>query len=116
MISNGPTDRMDAVADPRLVDGRYELRSVLGIGGMAEVHLAYDTKLERLVAVKMLLPEFSTNARLLERFRREALMLAMVESPYVVPVYDVSIVHNAAYLVMRYLRGSTLSTIIATSG
>jgi len=72
------------------------------------VHLAYDLRLERLVALKLLAHEFKDCAELGERFHREAVMLASLESRYIVPVYDVD-AGEQPYLVMKYVEGRTLS-------
>jgi len=108
------TDRMAVVPDPRLVAGRYELRGVLGTGGMSEVHLAYDMRLERLVALKLALPRLLAHDDFVARFRREAHILAQVESPNVVTVFDVSMDRELPYLVMRYIRGTSLSRVMST--
>ena len=106
----GPYEVLVEVAAPVLpvLDGRYALQARLGSGGMAIVWLARDLRLERLVAIKMLHRELATDPNHLERFRREALMLAMIDSPFVVPVYDVVMAPEQCYLVMRYVPGRTL--------
>lgn len=108
-----PTVKMISLPRPvgraqPVIGDRYELRCELGTGGMATVHLAYDTRLERLVALKQLSAHLASDADHVERFYREAIMLASIESPYVVPVYDVSI-GAQPYLVMRHIEGRTLA-------
>lgn len=92
---------------------RYAAQARLGAGGMAVVMLARDLRLERLVALKVLHRELLGDPEHVERFRREALMLAMIESPFVVPVYDVAIGRDEAYMVMRFVPGRSLADEVA---
>lgn len=92
-----------------LLDQRYQLMSVLGTGGMAHVYIARDLRLDRLCAVKVLRPEIAADSEQVERFKREALMLAMVDSPYVITVQDIVIAPAATFLVMRYVAGRTIA-------
>lgn len=106
-----------AVAPERpTLAGRYELQALLGHGGMADVYLARDVRLERMVAVKLLRAELASDAEHVERFRREALMLAMLECAYVVPIYDVVLTEARPFFVMRYVAGRTLDQELMTSG
>lgn len=89
--------------------GRYQLLDVLGQGGMAVVYRAYDTELEREVALKLLAAHLITESAFYQRFKREARIIATLEHPSIVPVYDSGIDDNRQpYLVMRLLRGGTL--------
>ncbi len=90
--------------------GPYEIKSELGRGGMATVYRAYDPRFEREVAVKVLPPEMlhaDPNFRL--RFQREAKIIAKLEHPSIVPVYDVGEEDNQPYFVMRYMSGGSLA-------
>ncbi|MBL8112722.1 MAG: serine/threonine protein kinase [Acidobacteria bacterium] len=88
--------------------GRYRLDAVLGQGGMAAVYRAEDTKLGRAVAVKVILPIHASDSHFVERFLREARLVAALEHPNILPVYDFGEENGLPYLVMPYLEGGTL--------
>jgi hypothetical protein len=88
--------------------GRYRLEELLGQGGMAEVHRATDTKLARTVAVKVILATHAIKGDFLERFLREARMVASLEHPNILPVYDFGEDNGVPFLVMPYLSGGSL--------
>ena len=94
--------------------GRYELQAPLGAGGMGAVYRALDTRLSRAVAVKVLLPQFATVARLRERFEREARAVAALSHPNICAVFDVGETAVGTYLVMELLEGETLDRYLAT--
>src|SRR5262245_50629042 len=73
---------------PPMLAGRYRLRHRLGRGGMADVFLAHDHVLNRVVAVKVLHPHLAGDGQIVERMRREAAALATVDSPHVVAIHD----------------------------
>ena len=85
--------------------GRYEIRRELGRGGMATVYLAYDPRFQRQVAIKVLPRQFTHDPKYLARFEQEARMIAALEHPAIVPVYDYGEHNDAPYLVMRYMAG-----------
>ena len=88
---------------------RYQLLDVLGQGGMAVVYRAYDTRLQREIALKLLAAHLITESAFYQRFEREARIVATLEHPSIVPIYDFGIDDNRQpYLVMRLLRGGTL--------
>jgi len=90
--------------------GRYEIRSELGRGGMATVYQGYDPRFEREVAVKVLPPELlHADPQFKLRFEREAKIIARLEHPSIVPVYDVGDEDGQPYFVMRYMNGGSLS-------
>lgn len=90
--------------------GRYEIKSELGRGGMATVYHGYDPRFEREVAVKVLPPELiHADPQFRLRFEREAKIIASLEHPSIVPVYDVGEENNQPYFVMRYMNGGSLS-------
>lgn len=93
--------------------GRYEVLRLLGTGGMAQVYLAQDTLIRRQVAVKLLSPQFAHNERLQRRFMAEAQMVAGLENPYIVPVYDFGEHEERPFIVMRYMPHGTLADRIA---
>ncbi|MEV6650154.1 Stk1 family PASTA domain-containing Ser/Thr kinase [Streptomyces sp. NPDC051219] len=102
--------------EPRRLGGRYELGSVLGRGGMAEVYLAHDTRLGRTVAVKTLRADLARDPSFQARFRREAQSAASLNHPAIVAVYDTGedYVDNVSipYIVMEYVDGSTLRELL----
>jgi len=89
--------------------GQYELRELLGRGGMAEVYLAYQPNLKRHVAMKVLPPQFSAEEGFIARFIREAEIAASLEHPHIVPIIDFGTQSGINYVVMRLLRGGTLA-------
>ena len=92
----------------RTVIGRYEIIGRLGEGAMAAVYKAYDPRFKREVALKVLRRRFATNATIIERFHREALAIAQLEHPAIVPIYDASDDLPEAYYVMRLMEGGSL--------
>ncbi|VAW39059.1 hypothetical protein MNBD_CHLOROFLEXI01-5233, partial [hydrothermal vent metagenome] len=88
--------------------GRYKIESLLGRGGMAVVYLASDPYMERPVAIKVLLKDRSYDDSLRSRFKRESRMVASLNHPAIVPVYDFGEEDEQPYLVMRYMEGGSL--------
>ncbi|MCA9960336.1 MAG: protein kinase [Anaerolineales bacterium] len=88
--------------------GPYEIVEKLGQGGMATVYKAYHKALDRYVAIKVLHPTFNDDESFLRRFTREAQVVARLEHPHIVPVYDFAEHVGMSYLVMRYVEGETL--------
>lgn len=100
-----------------LLGGRYRLEHVAGHGGMATVFRAYDTRLERLVAIKLLQRRHDATGIVHERFRREALAEARVVHPNVVAVHDVGVHEDGRpYIVMDYVDGRPLQAVVAEGG
>ena len=94
--------------------GRYEVRRLLGVGGMGQVFAAYDTDLDREVALKVLRPELAgTAAVLAERLVRESRLTAKVASPAVMTVYDVGRDGDVVFIAMELIRGETLGVHLA---
>jgi eukaryotic-like serine/threonine-protein kinase len=89
--------------------GPYEILSAIGAGGMGEVYRARDTRLERIVAVKILPDHLSDRAELRERFEREARTVASLNHPHICTLYDVGHQDGINYLVMEYLEGEMLA-------
>jgi serine/threonine-protein kinase len=98
---------------PELLGGRYELRGVLGRGGMAEVRDGWDIRLDRPVAVKLLYPVFTTHPDDRMRFEVEARAAAALNHPHIVSVHDSGEHAGTPYIVMERLSGRTLADVIA---
>src|SRR5215211_6749326 len=99
-----------------LIDQRYELRTLVGSGGMADVYLARDEVLGREVALKLLKDRYAENEEFVERFRREAKSAAL-SSPYIVPIFDRGETDDGTYYItMEYLPGGTLKERITATG
>ena len=88
--------------------GPYRLVEQLGQGGMATVFKAYHPALDRYVAIKALHPALTGEPNFLARFQREAQVVARLEHPNIVPVYDYSEYEGRPYLVMKFIEGETL--------
>lgn len=98
---------------PEILGGRYELRSVLGRGGMSEVRDGWDTRLDRPVAIKLLHPMLLTDPVNRGRFEREARAAAALSHPNIVAVHDSGEHNGAPFIVMERLSGHTLADVIA---
>ncbi|WP_328293868.1 Stk1 family PASTA domain-containing Ser/Thr kinase [Kineococcus sp. NBC_00420] len=108
---------------PRVLGGRYEVGSLLGRGGMAEVHVARDTRLGRMVAVKLLRSDLARDPSFQARFRREAQAAAGLNHPSIVAVYDTGADTTVEpgggrvelpWIVMEYVEGRTLRDMLRT--
>src|SRR5579864_5626216 len=88
--------------------GPYEIQSPLGAGGMGEVYRARDTRLDRIVAIKVLPASFATDADRLQRFEREARTVAALSHPNILAVHDIGTHDGAPYMVTELLEGETL--------
>ena len=88
--------------------GAYRIVEKLGQGGMATVFKAYHPALDRYVAIKVLHPAFTEDPTFLARFQREARIVAKLDHPNIVPIYDFSEHRGHTYLVMRFIDGETL--------
>jgi serine/threonine protein kinase len=98
-----------------VVLGRYTIQKVLGRGGMAAVYLAKHQQTDRLVALKLLDPEFSRDPAYVERFRREAKAAGRIRSDHVVAIYDLDAeVGGSLVLVMEYLEGISMQSAVKT--
>jgi len=102
---------MDKYVGKKL-DGRYEIRELIGIGGMANVYRCYDTIDDREVAIKILKDEFLNNEEFIRRFKNESKAIAVLSHPNIVKVYDVSFGDMIQYIVMEYIDGITLKEYI----
>ncbi|MCU1648615.1 MAG: Non-specific serine/threonine protein kinase [Nocardia sp.] len=96
--------------------GQYELRRLLGVGGMGEVYEAHDTVRDRVVALKLLDVDLAKSATYVERFRRESRTAARLQEPHVIPVHDWGEVDGVLFIDMRLVRGRDLSAHLAMDG
>lgn len=99
----------------RVLNGRYQLISVVGGGGMAEVYKARDNVLGRIVAVKVLREQYASDAQFVARFKREAQAAANLAHPNIVNVYDVGQDGEVYYIVMEHISGESLKEYIVRS-
>ncbi|MFO0978446.1 MAG: alpha/beta fold hydrolase [Planctomycetaceae bacterium] len=93
---------------PGFMLGRFEIRSLLGSGGMGEVYLAYDPQLDRQIAIKVLFPKHSADSQWLARFRREARSASSVNHPGILTIYEVGESQGTHYIATEYIEGETL--------
>lgn len=102
----------------KTLNDRYQLTERVGIGGMAEVYRAQDTVLDRIVAVKVMLPQYAADQTFQQRFRQEAASAAKLQSPYIVSIYDwgLDADDETYYIVMEFLKGTDLKTAIKERG
>jgi eukaryotic-like serine/threonine-protein kinase len=105
-------------ADQERFAGRYRLERRLGVGGMSTVHLAFDTRLERYVAVKLLAEHLAADDGFVARFRREALAAARLVHPNVVQVYDFGIDDGShrQFIAMEYVEGLSCAEMLREQG
>jgi len=102
--------------EPVLLNNRYRLLELIGSGGMAVVYKGMDTLLERHVAIKMLREGFASDPAFLARFQREARAAAKLDHPNIVTVYDVGQDGGRHYIVMEYVDGQDLKSLIRQKG
>nr|WP_090339760.1 serine/threonine-protein kinase [Mycolicibacterium malmesburyense]CRL68296.1 serine/threonine protein kinase [Mycolicibacterium malmesburyense] len=96
--------------------GPYELKSLIGVGGMGEVYRAWDTAKERTVAIKLLRPDMAADPNFQERFRRESRVAARLQEPHVIPVHDFGDIDGVLYIDMRLVEGASLKELLRTHG
>src|SRR5688572_26779205 len=84
----------------------YELKSMIGEGGMSAVYRAYQPELDRHVAIKLLSDKLAQDPSYIKRFQQEAKMAASLEHVHIVPVYDFGVLEDMSYVVMRLLQDS----------
>src|SRR5229473_2052973 len=95
-----------------IVLGRYEIRSKIGAGGMGEVYLAEDTKLDRKIALKVLPADVASNRDRMERFVREAKSAAALNHPYIAQVFEIGEHDGTHFIAMEFIDGVTLGEMI----
>ncbi len=98
------------------ISDRYQIIKSIGEGGMANVYLAYDTILDRNVAVKLLRGDLSNDEKFVRRFQREALSASSLNHPNIVEVYDVGEDNGSYYIVMEYIEGRHLKDLLKKRG
>lgn len=121
---HGPEDSRDLEAHPPSssedeilgLDGHWRIERKLGKGGMGTVYLAQDVELQRPVAIKVLALQYCDDPGLVQRFEREARLMAKLEHPNLVPVYSVGRASRGPYIVMKFLEGMTLSEVLKARG
>ncbi len=96
--------------------GQYEIRELLGAGGIGQVHAAFDTVLEREVAIKSLRPELLNDKSFVDRFRGEATSLAKLTHPNITTLYNLLSEGGNLYLIMECVRGETLEDLLKKRG
>ncbi|MDO5150185.1 MAG: Stk1 family PASTA domain-containing Ser/Thr kinase [Oscillospiraceae bacterium] len=99
-----------------MLDGRYEIKKRIGVGGMADVYRAYDRSEGRDVAVKILKNEYTKNDEFLQRFKNESKAVSMLSHPNIVKVLDVGYNEEMRFIVMEYIDGITLKDYIEMKG
>ncbi|MBN1123118.1 MAG: protein kinase [Anaerolineae bacterium] len=90
----------------------YELRDRIGAGGFGAVYRSYQSTVRREVAIKVILPHYASQPEFIRRFETEAQIIARLEHPFIVPLYDYWRDPNGAYLIMRYFRGGNLRDML----
>jgi len=100
----------------KLLNDRYKIKEKRGSGGMALVYEAQDILLDRKVAIKMLRPEFVSDEDFINKFRHEAKAVARITHPNVVSIYDIVESEDSLYLVMEYIEGKDLKSLIKDRG
>ena len=101
----------DRLTEMKQSIGQYEIRDLLGEGGIGQVHAAFDTVLQREVALKSLRPELLSDTNFVERFRAEATSLARLNHPNITTIYSLIPDGKNLYMVMELVRGHTLDDI-----
>ena len=104
------------IAKGQKISDRYQIIKSIGEGGMANVYLAYDTILERNVAVKVLRGDLANDEKFVRRFQREALQASSLSHPNIVEVYDVGEDNGEYYIVMEYVEGKHLKCLLKKRG
>src|ERR1700684_441443 len=107
---------MEPVDTPRVFSNRYELTHLIARGGMAQVYRARDRQLDRPVALKVLFPELSVDRAFVERSRGEADAPSNLSHPNIVPVFDWGEDGGTYFIVMEFIDGRALSSILCTAG
>src|SRR5438105_15165048 len=95
--------------------GPYEIQSPLGAGGMGEVYRARDSRLERIVAIKVLPSHLSNSPDVKQRFEREAKAISSLEHSHICTLHDVGSQDGVDFLLMEYLEGQTLADLLVIS-
>src|SRR2546421_9970887 len=105
-----------SVIGATIIQGRYQVAGRIASGGMGEVYRAHDSVLAREVAIKVLHPQFAHDRGFVERFRREARAAAILNHPNIVGVYDWGSTDGTYFMVMEFVSGSNLRSLLAEYG
>src|SRR5919112_6166983 len=97
---------------PKTQLGRYEIRALLGAGGMGEVYLAHDTSLNRKVALKVLPADVASHQDRMRRFKQEATSAASLNHPNIAHIYEIGEAEGLHFIAMEFIEGVTLRTKI----
>ena len=98
------------------INDRYQIIRTIGEGGMANVYLAYDTILDRNVAVKILRGDLASDEKFIKKFEREAISASSLSHPNIVEIYDVGEDDGNHFIVMEFIDGKTLKNLIKKRG
>lgn len=99
-----------------VLENRYTIERQLGVGGMAEVYLAYDSECGRNVAIKLIKKEYCADPQYVRRFEREAKAVTTLDSPNIVHAYGCGVVDGRSYIVLEYVEGMTLKDYLEKRG
>src|SRR5437870_5942780 len=99
---------MSSTLQPGARLGRYELKSQLGAGGMGEVYLAQDTKLDRKIALKILPAEVAAHPDRMKRFRQEAKAASALNHPNIITIYEIDETASGHFIATEFIEGETL--------
>ena len=100
----------------QVLDNRYRIERIIGMGGMAVVFRAEDLLMRRIVAVKILKDDIARDEVSVKRFINESKAVSMLSHPNIVTIYDVSVRSDAKYIVMEYIEGITLKNYMTKKG
>ncbi|HEX6732187.1 MAG TPA: protein kinase [Pyrinomonadaceae bacterium] len=109
-LSTAPIRNMRVPSGTQL--GRYEVRSLLGVGGMGEVYLAQDLQLRRSVALKLLPPQFTLDAERLRRFKQEAFAASSLNHPNILTIFEIGQHGDTHFIATEYIDGQSLRQLI----
>lgn len=111
--ANGESqDKSAGLLDPGTRLGPYEIRTLIGAGGMGQVYKAVDSRLDRVVAIKTLPDRFAADESLRKRFEREARAISRLNHPHICTLHDIGHQDGIDYLVMEYIEGETLADVL----
>jgi serine/threonine protein kinase len=96
--------------------GKYRIEEKIGSGGFGQVFRAVDTSLDRVVAIKILDPMLSRDVDWVRRFKREARIMALLDHPHIVPVYEIGDIDGRLFIAMKYIDGPDLARYVAQNG
>jgi tetratricopeptide (TPR) repeat protein len=104
---------MPSTVAPGTTFGRYRIESLLGEGGMGAVYKAYDTELNRTVALKLVRPEFASNRQTMERFKQELLLASRISHKNILRIHDLGDANGVKFITMAFVEGADLAGVMA---